>query len=225
MTDERRVEEYVESLLQDRQPRRFAAGPEDAEILRVAAELRALRSGADLPRREFIDSLRARLAQAGAGGDERRGVSRRSLLAGGAAAAAALVAGVGLDRTLGDHVFGDTTPPAPTGPGELNPNAPRWVAVAQLDSLMDNAATRFSAGAVEGFLIRRGETVEAMSAVCTHMGCILRFNAPGARLDCPCHAASFGLDGVPINHGYLSSLPRIESRVTGGGGVEVRVTT
>ena len=84
-------------------------------------------------------------------------------------------------------------------------------------------ATRFSAGAVEGFLVRRGEAVEAISAVCTHMGCILRFNAAGARLDCPCHGASFSLDGVPLYHEYLTGLPRLQSRLNGGS-VEVLVS-
>jgi cytochrome b6-f complex iron-sulfur subunit len=58
--------------------------------------------------------------------------------------------------------------------------------------------------------------------VCTHMGCIVRFNADRGSLDCPCHGASFALDGSPINHDYLQSLPRLQSRINGDM-VEVRV--
>ncbi|HEV3231775.1 MAG TPA: Rieske (2Fe-2S) protein, partial [Candidatus Dormibacteraeota bacterium] len=126
----RRVDDYVEALLHDRQPRRFPAEPEEAELLRVAAELRGLRPGADLPRREFIDALRARLArQAGEAGGG--GVSRRALLAGGAAAAAALAAGVGLDRAL----EGSNDRPQVARGGALEPRAARWVAVAELAAL------------------------------------------------------------------------------------------
>jgi Rieske Fe-S protein len=64
--------------------------------------------------------------------------------------------------------------------------------------------------------------MQALSAVCTHMGCIVRFNADHGSLDCPCHGASFALDGSPINHDYLQALPRLQSRVNGDI-VEVRV--
>jgi len=74
---------------------------------------------------------------------------------------------------------------------------------------------RFSAGPVEGYVIDRGTTVEALSAVCTHMGCTLAFNRGAGRLDCPCHGASFGLDGRPLNREYVIPLPTIRARING----------
>ncbi len=35
----------------------------------------------------------------------------------------------------------------------------------------------------------------ALSAVCTHLHCILNFDEAGKRMVCPCHAASFDLNG------------------------------
>src|SRR5512133_2392838 len=42
-------------------------------------------------------------------------------------------------------------------------------------------------------LLSAGETVYALSLVCTHLGCTLTASADG--LACPCHGSRFGLTG------------------------------
>ena len=42
-------------------------------------------------------------------------------------------------------------------------------------------------------------TFQAVSAFCTHMACILRYNQLNATLDCPCHGSSFELDGAVVS--------------------------
>jgi Rieske Fe-S protein len=41
-------------------------------------------------------------------------------------------------------------------------------------------------------------TVHAVSATCTHLGCIVAFNAADATWDCPCHGSRFALDGAVL---------------------------
>ncbi len=48
------------------------------------------------------------------------------------------------------------------------------------------------------------------SAVCTHLGCIVRFNSLEKTWDCPCHGSRFGIDGHPINTPAISPLEEIE---------------
>lgn len=45
-------------------------------------------------------------------------------------------------------------------------------------------------------LVRKNEQqVVAMSAVCTHLGCIVKFSESDMLLKCPCHGAIFDLNG------------------------------
>jgi glycine/D-amino acid oxidase-like deaminating enzyme/nitrite reductase/ring-hydroxylating ferredoxin subunit len=48
------------------------------------------------------------------------------------------------------------------------------------------------------------------SAVCTHLGCIVRFNRLEKTWDCPCHGSRYGIDGHPINTPAFSPLGEIE---------------
>jgi cytochrome b6-f complex iron-sulfur subunit len=41
-------------------------------------------------------------------------------------------------------------------------------------------------------------SVLALSAICTHEGCIVDYNASAQRIDCPCHGSEFGVDGHVI---------------------------
>lgn len=213
-----RLARVVDRLQRERRPPRFPAEPEEGAALYAAAALKAARPGADLPSRDFIADLEKKLAAELARGDSPvpRGprLSRRTLLQVSGASAAAALAGVLVDRSI--------SRPEVRPPNRLVPNVGRWMPVVSLASLPEGKAMRFSSGAVEGFVVNNRGNVLAMSAVCTHMGCILRFNQPSQSLDCPCHGASFDLNGSPLHGGYLDSLPRLATRVRGGS-LEVEV--
>jgi Rieske Fe-S protein len=55
--------------------------------------------------------------------------------------------------------------------------------------------------------------------VCTHQGCKLALAARPARLVCPCHGASFALDGAVLSHRLsipLAPLAHLAVREAGG---------
>ena len=41
-------------------------------------------------------------------------------------------------------------------------------------------------------------TLHAVSAICTHMGCTVNYNEGIGRMHCPCHGSEFALDGGNI---------------------------
>jgi cytochrome b6-f complex iron-sulfur subunit len=206
-----RTRRFVDALLRDRRPPRFeAGGTEDAAMLQVAAALRGARTASDLPSAEFVAALEGRLRdELDAPPRPAALPSRRGFLIGGGVAAAA-TAGVAVDLGL-RHSDEDRI----TTQGELVPVAGTWLQVATLADLADGRPRRFSAGSIQGVLVPRPDgTVHALSAVCTHMGCLLE--ARSDSLLCPCHGASFDLGGVPRDHEYLTTpLPRLRSRVVG----------
>jgi glycine/D-amino acid oxidase-like deaminating enzyme/Rieske Fe-S protein len=48
--------------------------------------------------------------------------------------------------------------------------------------------------------------VHAVSIRCTHMGCILRFNAAETSWDCPCHGSRFDVDGAVLEGPAVTPL-------------------
>lgn len=64
-----------------------------------------------------------------------------------------------------------------------------------------DAWNRFPNEPIGAILVRRteGGQVEALNVVCPHAGCSVQYHAKDGKLFCPCHAASFGLDGKRLD--------------------------
>lgn len=73
----------------------------------------------------------------------------------------------------------------------------------------------------EGRVIRRGirpvavsrddaGRLHAVSATCTHLGCLVAWNAAERSWDCPCHGSRFGMDGEILHAPATKPLERLD---------------
>ncbi|TME47388.1 MAG: Rieske (2Fe-2S) protein [Chloroflexi bacterium] len=210
---DRRLHRYIDALLKERKPRPGEAG-DDLRAMQLAARLHAAHPGSAEPSADFIDGLARRMRQ---GEDDSAAAvpmpqRRRFLAAAGLAAAAGVGAGFGIDRLA----EGRTSPSGQQQP--LLPTEAGWIPVARVADLQLGQIQRFSANGIEGFVLNVGGRISALSAVCTDQGCILKADTAGSRLNCPCHYATFNLDGTPRTGTYkygLTPLPVIQVRMNG----------
>src|SRR5216110_3284268 len=94
------------------------------------------------------------------------------------------------------------------GPAQALVEKGAWKPVKALADLPQGTPVAFRSGAIEGFLIRQGDEVKGLSAVCTHMGCILNFSKFRNQFECPCHGATFETTGRATDQ-YDTPLPRL----------------
>jgi len=206
-----RIAAFVEDLVRNRRPCRFKASPEEMDALGAAAELAAARPGADLPSGDFIARLGRQLRSQMEPPPAHEPVTRRALLRTAGLAAAAGVAGAVIDRTIVSQPLGQQA--------TLTPDHGTWRAVAALADVSAGQSVRFSSGPVEGVVVNDGRTIKAVSAVCTHQGCLLLLDAAAHRLRCPCHPTVFSVSGQLISYSLATppaNLPALQARVRDG---------
>jgi nitrite reductase/ring-hydroxylating ferredoxin subunit len=205
-----RIAQFVDDLIHNRRPRRFNASAEEMQAVQGAATLRTARPGADLPSGDFIDRLGRQLRSQMEPSPAHGSVTRRALLRTAGLAAAAGVAGAVIDRTIVSQ---------PLGEQAMMPDHGTWRPVAALVDVPAGQAIRFSSGSVEGVVINDRGTVKAVSAVCTHQGCLLLLDAAAHRLRCPCHPTVFSVTGKLLSHSLATppaNLPTLQARVRDG---------
>jgi len=83
----------------------------------------------------------------------------------------------------------------------------------------------------EGAILRDGLSTHAvyrdpagelheLSAVCTHLGCLVQWNSGEKSWDCPCHGSRFAIDGAVLNGPARSPLRAIEPATASTSGSE-----
>jgi nitrite reductase/ring-hydroxylating ferredoxin subunit len=216
-----RLNRFVDALQRGkRPPRHLGTTSDEVEELRLAARLFGTAQADAAPDPAFLERLRT---QVGAGRrPAQRRVSRGSLLRAAALWAAGVASGFAIDlglRRIGTPAIAPATAPA-APPVLVGGN---WFSAGPLDSLPVGTVKAFNAGAVPLYLVRDDQSIRAVSRICTHMGCMLRYDKDWNELDCPCHGAVFGLDGALKaydNPTYssikLPPLPTAEVRVVNG---------
>jgi Rieske Fe-S protein len=207
-----RLDAFLDQLGADRRPAPQCLTPQETTQHVLAAQLRLARSGVEEPTPQFLHALKQAVERAGAQ-DQRRqhptGLSRGRFLGRAAqAAAAAGLVGVG---AVADEMGRHLRPPQ-----ALVADAGCWYDVAAADELASGQMKAFAAGGVLGYLVNEGGRLQAISAICTHMGCRLKPQPGRLGLRCLCHGAQFSADGRVLAGPALEPLPRIAVRVAGG---------
>lgn len=211
---ENRVERIVSDLLRGRRLRLRGGDADEKEAITAAARLVAAGQGVQRMHPAFRKRMAQALEVAPSGG----WLTRRAALVAGLGVATGAVAGGLLGRALEANPSSYAIPSARL----VAPKDGRWVDVGALADFADGQGKRVSAGAIGAFLFRRGDTVKAVSSICSDLPCELSWNGGNGVLDCPCHPASFKPDGTPTNQAYsLPSLDLVSVRVTDAGRVEV----
>jgi nitrite reductase/ring-hydroxylating ferredoxin subunit len=209
---ENRVDKIVANLLGGRRLKLRGGDAEEKAAITAAARLSGTRQG---PQR-MHPAFRKRLAKALEHAPDERWVTRRSALVAGFGLAAGIATGGALGRA-----FESQPQPARTGGELINPTNGRWVDVAAMSELVEGHGKRVTAGSVGAFLFRRGETVTAVSSICSHLPCELSWEAGSQHLACPCHPATFYADGHSTDPYGPPALNKVNVRITAAGRVEV----
>ncbi|MEW6109134.1 MAG: ubiquinol-cytochrome c reductase iron-sulfur subunit [Nitrospirota bacterium] len=71
-------------------------------------------------------------------------------------------------------------------------------------------------GSIPAIIINRADKgFIALSKVCTHLGCLVEYDKDKKRLQCPCHAGLFDLEGNVISGPPPKSLRKFPVKVEG----------
>jgi nitrite reductase/ring-hydroxylating ferredoxin subunit len=212
-SSENRVDRIVSDLLRGRRLRLRGGDADEKEAITAAARLVAAGQGVQ----RMHPAFRKRMAQALEAAPNGGWLTRRAALVAGLGVVTGVAAG-GLMRRAMEPNSSSYVPAA----RQVSPANGRWVDVGALADFVDGQGTRVTAGAIGAFLFRRGDTVNAVSSICSDLPCELQWNGGTHVLDCPCHPASFTPAGAPTNKAYpLPSLDLVSVRVTDAGRVEV----
>ena len=247
--DAERLNRLLDDLAAERDPRDragFSAG--DVELAQTAAFLKAARGERTAPTAEFVARLGRQLAAASTSREQSQragpapapGLSRRGLLGRLVAGAAGLVVGAGAGTAVGSSV-GDKAAytrgrrdgyqeevserfKAPLVPQDRG----QWLDTGHsAGSVRPGQAVRFRVGAIEGFVVNPGNggAIYALSAACTHMGCLVSWLGSAGSFLCPCHGAQYNADGTVLSGIARHPLPRLQVRVGKDGHLYVWAVT
>ena len=211
---ENRVDRIVSDLLRGRRLKLRGGDADEKEAITAAARLVAGGQGVQRMHPAFRKRMAQKLESAPSGG----WLTRRAALVAGLGIATGVATGGLLERALepNPNTYRRTTARL------VKPSNGHWVDVGALADLVEGQGKRVTAGAIGAFLFRRGDTVEAVSSICSDLPCELHWDDGNSLLDCPCHPASFTPEGTPTNQAYqLPSLDLVSVRVTTAGRVEV----
>jgi len=130
--------------------------------------------------------------------------SRRGFLEWVLAACSTLL-GAGLAFPALDYLW----PAARGGPS-------RNVPVENAEAMRPGSSTILQVGGQAVNVLRTAQGFRAFSAVCTHLGCLVKWNAEKREFLCPCHGGIFDADGKVVAGPPPAPLPEYGIVTVGG---------
>lgn len=209
---EDRLEQIISDLLHGRRLKLKGTDADEKAAIAAAARIAGARHGPQRMHAGFRKRLQATLEQT----PRESGITRRAALVAGLGVAAGAAGGVLLGRTTQQPQTA-----ANSGGGLIDPMDGQWVDVGLLGELPEGQGRLVAAGGVRAFVFRNGNSVSAVSSICSHLPCELWWDAGKEHLACPCHPAAFKSDGRPRDGSTLAPLNPVQVRVTEAGRVEV----
>lgn len=92
--------------------------------------------------------------------------------------------------------------------------------ITDLDTLRGEGAVTFDSASGKAIAIALDDGVVAYSAVCTHEGCAVGWDADAAQISCPCHGSRYDpADGTVLNGPAVKPLPTVPVEVDEAAGV------
>lgn len=82
--------------------------------------------------------------------------------------------------------------------------------VATMEELLRRGFKTFRFGNEPGIVVLSAGKLHALSLVCTHLGCLVAWNAQRRQLVCPCHRAAFDLGGNVLEGPPPRPLPSFQ---------------
>jgi len=205
---ENRVDRIVGGLLRGRRLKLRGGDAEEKEAIVMAARLSAARQG----QQRMSPAFRQRLVKQLGVTPQESWITRRAALVAGLG----IVAGAAGGGLLGRSLEGGTGPTAGTLGKVVRPTNGRWIDVGALDDFAPGQASLVKAGAVGAFVTRDGDSVSAVSSICSDLPCELWWDTSQHALVCPCHNRTFTSEGSSIGMYKLPSLDVVQARVRQG---------
>ncbi len=78
---------------------------------------------------------------------------------------------------------------------KITPKKERKILVAREDELKVGEAKMFTISNKDFYIVRTEDGYKVFSAVCTHLGCKVKWEAHNNRFYCPCHKGIFDING------------------------------
>jgi len=79
--------------------------------------------------------------------------------------------------------------------------------VGRLQDVPQGGALAFTVTGFSGYVMRNGDQLSALSAICNHLGCHVQWQPASEQFICPCDNAEFDRAGMYLQDGYTAYPP------------------